>query len=211
MIDLSDLVQRAAAFGLANATTHVVETAGEPLTDLATLLRGLPDPLLCIATHGHSALGELAFSSATEQLLLTNAAPALVVGPHAEAGHVPAVLAVGVRPDGLPLPLARAVQSWQATFGGAVELVEVVHPELTPRPIPRELFVAASALGHPVRSIESNDPVQALLDLASERDVLLAVASDLPRGVRRMLHGSVAWEVIRYSPGPVLVVHAPHR
>lgn len=203
--DEADLARRAVQLGLAEVNIDLIETDDVP-NGLGELMRTLPAPLLCIATHGRTAIGEILLGSTTEDLLLAHRGPALVIGPEADAAHISSTLAVCVDPDGASVSLERAAATWKHTFGGRLELVEVTQPTLTPRTLPSSLLKVAQHLQAPVCTIASHDPAQALIELALDRDVVLAVASHLRHGLARIVLGSVGWEIIQRSPTPVLVV-----
>lgn len=217
--DQMDLVSRARRLGVTEVHTHIIETGAdipadlEPAADVASglhvLLEALPTPLLCIASHGRTAIGEMLLGSVTDDLLRTYTGPTLVVGPDADPGRVPPTLAVCVGPDGTSQQLTSAASAWQRTFGGCIELVEVIEPTATRLEPPSTLVDAAHHLRGQMITVASHDPAQALIDVAFDRDVMLAVAAHLRRGVARVVLGSVAWEVIQRSPTAVLVVPMP--
>jgi nucleotide-binding universal stress UspA family protein len=206
--DEADLARRAVRLGLAEVSIDIIETDDVP-AGRDEVMRTLPAPLLCIATHGRTAIGEIFLGSTTEDLLLAHRGPALVIGPEADPVRVPSTLAVCVDPGGASVNLERAAAGWKETFGGQLEVVEVTQPTLTARALPHALFKTAQHLHAPVRTIASHDPAQALIELALDCDVVLAVASHLRHGLARIVLGSVAWETIQRSPTPVLVVPTP--
>jgi hypothetical protein len=131
----------------------------------------------------------------------------VVVGPCADTSDLPARLLACIAPDSANSELVTTTRSWQATFGGVVEEIEVVSASDRRQEVPAELvrathelspLVVAAPIGH--------DPVRAILDEIDARPAVAAVASHLPRGLARIVGGSVGWELIRSSPTPVLVV-----
>lgn len=189
---------------------HYVDVHLEPGTDVAEALAGaiglVDSPLVCMASHGRSAVGAAVLGITTEDLLRSSRVPAVLVGPNADLDQVPSTLAVCVDPSGAPDELIDTALAWHEVFGGALRAVEVVEPDGPDREPPAELLDAARALRAPLRVLPSHDPARALVDLAADRDVLLAVGSHLRRGIARALLGSVAIEVVHRSPAPVLVV-----
>jgi nucleotide-binding universal stress UspA family protein len=190
--------------------TPVVLESNEPADELAEFARRHPGALLCVGTHGRTALGELVLGSMTDDLLHHHLGPVLVVGPRVD--HDVALsdnLLVGVDEYALESSLFDVANAWQLTFGGTIELFEAVvrtrpTAKLEPTPELREAqSLAPTAL---TTIVESHDPVSAILDAASASDSVIAVASHLRSGVERAVLGSVAWEVVRWSPTPVLVV-----
>jgi nucleotide-binding universal stress UspA family protein len=138
--------------------------------------------------------------------------PILVVGPNQEDDQdLPGRLLVCVDPESPATELLDAAATWQETFGGTAELFEAVIPA------PAR---AAAAVGPPVELqnahallpaagvtyAESHDPVEAILDAARAPNSVIALGTNLRRGIERAVLGSVAWEVVRLSTTPVLIV-----
>lgn len=207
--DEGDLLARAVRLGVDQTELHILETDEDVAAALGATLEQLPSPLLCIASRGRTAVGDMIFASTTDQLLRRDRSPMLVVGPEADPGHVPETLCVCVDPAGAPRSLLSVARTWQRTFGGHIELVEVIQPARTSTPEPpSELVRAANSLRAPMRTIASHDPAQALIEHAIDHDALLALATHARHGLARVVLGSVAWEVIQRSPTPVLVAPA---
>ena len=192
------------------SVTPVAIESNEPANDLADFAGRHPSALLCLATHGRTAIGEIVLGSMTDDLLHRHTAPILVVGPRvdhdAELGDN---LLVCVDEFALESSLLEAATAWQQTFGGNIELFEAVvrtAPSANIGPT-AELRRAQTRVPSPVTTvIESHDPIRAILDTASASNSVVALASHLRHGIERVVLGSVAWEVIRWSPTPVLVV-----
>jgi nucleotide-binding universal stress UspA family protein len=136
--------------------------------------------------------------------------PVLVVGPRVDHDALLSDnLLVCIDKFALESSLLEVAHAWQSTFGGRVELFEaVVGMASTGRPAPTAELRQAHSLNPTAATtvVESHDPVRAILDAASASNSVIALASHLRRGLDRAVLGSVAWEVVRWSPTPVLVV-----
>ena len=190
--------------------TPVAIESNAPADDLAEFAGRHPGALLCLATHGRTAIGELVLGSMTDDLLHQHSGAILVVGPRVDDDMVLSDnLLVGIDKFAVESSLLEAATAWQQTFDGSIELFEAVvrrKPTAKLGPTP-ELRQAQALVPSAVTTvIESHDPVGAILDAASAFGSVIAVASHLRRGFDRIVLGSVAWEVIRLSPTPVLVV-----
>lgn len=190
--------------------TPVVLESNEPAKDLAEFAGRYPSALICLATHGRTAIGELVVGSMTDDVLHHHSGPVLVVGPRVDHDALLSDnLLVCIDKFALESSLLEVAHAWQSTFGGRVELFEaVVGMASTGRPAPTAELRQAHSLNPTAATtvVESHDPVRAILDAASASNSVIALASHLRRGLDRAVLGSVAWEVVRWSPTPVLVV-----
>jgi nucleotide-binding universal stress UspA family protein len=208
-----DLNSRAARI-TGGADCHVVPTSNET-SAIAEFADGYANGLVCLASHARSALGELVFGSMTDALLHQHHGPMLVVGPHVDVDSFALgslLVCIGVEASNEPAPsLVTVAASWQETFGGDVvvfetvdDLVDLPNTVMTP-----ELTAAAEALpGSTVVSEPSMDPSASIVDRSADRGTVVALAAHGLKGVRRALHGSVSWEVLRRTLAPVLLVPA---
>jgi len=193
-------------------TTSVVLGSNDPADDLAAFAERHPYSLICLATHARTALGELVFGSMADDLLRRLARPILAVGPHVDAGiTISDTLLVAVDSFSLRTELPSTAAAWRTTFGGSIELFEAVVPARNGKAQvpPIELREAALAFDNArLTTAESHDPARAIVEAASESRSVVAIDSHLRRGLERAVLGSVAWEVVRFSPTPVLIVPA---
>jgi nucleotide-binding universal stress UspA family protein len=165
-----------------------------------------------VPTHGRSALGELVLGSMTGDVLRGHRGPTVVVGPLVKSEPVLARgLLVCIDEFAIRTPLLRTALAWQSTFGGRLDLLEVIDDDMPRRQLtPALRTAAADAPGAKVRMISSHDPARAIVDVAAATGQVVAVSSHLRSGIERALLGSVTWEVIRSCPTPVLVVLGVH-
>jgi nucleotide-binding universal stress UspA family protein len=212
-VDGVDMDSRAARI-TGGADCHVLPTEDE-VSAIAEFADGYQAGLVCLASHARSVVGELLFGSMTDALLHHHHGPMLVVGPHVDVeAFAPGCVVVCVgadTPDG-PVPaLLDAATAWQQTFGGELVVFETVDDlvDLPNTVITPELSEAAEALpGAAVVSEPAMDPARAIVDRSADPGVVIALAAHGIKGVRRALHGSVSWEVLRRSLAPVLLVPA---
>ena len=185
----------------------------EPADAIVEFAAHFAHALICVPTHGRTALGELVLGSMTGDVLRGHRGPTVVVGPLVKTNPVLARgLLVCIDEFAVDTPLLRTAQAWQSTFGGRLDLLEVIGDETPGR---RRLTTAlrravAHVPGAKVQTIASHDPARAIVDVATATGQVVAVASHLRSGVERALLGSVTWEVIRFCPTPVLVVPGVH-
>lgn len=169
--------------------------------------------------HGRSAA---VVGSVAEDLLGTDVAALVVVGPHVVPG-TPHLGDIIVPVNGSPLSeSALAVaEAWcdgtkagvwvvtvLATVAGAQVDSDVLESSYVAGVADRLRHHVAGRVDHEV--LHGGSPARALADFAEEVDAELIVISTHGRsGLRRMVLGSVAGELIRCAPCPVLVHRLP--
>jgi nucleotide-binding universal stress UspA family protein len=181
-----------------------------------------PDVLVCMATHGHTGVGEAVCGSTAEAVLRDATRPIVLVGPHARPElawrEPPTILVcVGSSPDESGIPaLADFATSLDATVrlvtvvivGDGLERDPVVDPD---RVAALERLVGAfERRGVPAsyEILPGHDlwpPINAAADAVPA--ALVAVASESRAGLARILLGSDAMTVVRHSRQPVVALH----
>lgn len=176
--------------------------------------------LICMATHGRSAIGSAVLGSVTREVLAKAEAPVLLVGPRCVPSSELRDICVAVRPGSAFS--ARAISfaiEWARTSNarlhlvGALSGVEVLAVgddeeraelgALAQRC--RDAGVAASW-----RLVEGDDIASRVLEAAAEVSASMLVVATHGRGpLARLALGSVAQQLVRRAPCPVLVV-PPH-
>lgn len=189
------------------AVTPIVLTSDEPAAAIAEFTARCPTALICLASHGRTALGEALFGSMTDELLTRRAGPVFAVGPHFEGDSVKDELIVCIDEHSGRTSLLRWAAMWKATFDARVTLLEVVPPTAGPTATatPALRDAAAALDGAAMSVLASHDPVAAILDRVATSHGVVALASRNQHGLRRALLGSVAREVVRWSTAPVLL------
>jgi nucleotide-binding universal stress UspA family protein len=205
------------------------DAAEEILQEIGTRHAGL----VVMCTHGRSGLGRWIFGSVAEKVLAGSPAPVLLVRPTGAATRLelePAQAGLLVPLDGSAfaesvLPRAKALA---CLFGRKIVLLRVVEP-------PRNAYAFAEAAVAPASSEDLSQEAEAYLEQVAQRlrdpglsvqtavregwasDViaygcqelqpaLIAMATHGRTGVARLLLGSVALEVVRRSPLPVILI-----
>ena len=199
--------------------------------DAAEALRGRvlatePPGLLCMASRGRTAIGEMLFGTVTGQIIRTLHAPLVVTGPELLAPTGPGemrrmlVCLDGSTTSAAILPIVR---TWATELGLEVRLLHIAYPAGDPASrqvsIPEETRVVTAELERTAqdleadgidvdwRVIEDTTPATGIVRQAAHRTVdLIAMATHGRTGLGRILTGSVATEVFRKSPLPVLTV-----
>ncbi len=202
--DDAELAQRRASIDAPHVEVHNLHT-NDAADAIAELHGELAHPLLCLAAHGRTAVGDLVLGSFTDELLRHHVGPALVVGPTCDPAIVPGKLVVALAPDTPLVRLVAAGRAWQQTFGGTLEAVEVVEPSQQPTPRTPELEQVARWLGAPLRTIASHDPAQALIECTIDEGAMIVVTTHARDRLRSLVLGSVTRELVQRSATPVLV------
>jgi nucleotide-binding universal stress UspA family protein len=174
---------------------------------------------ICMAAHGRSGVGRALLGSVTEETLQLVDGPLVLVGPRVsaapEAGPTEVVACVdGSSTSEQVVPVAAG---WAAHLGARLVLAQVLEPA-SPYPgsgIPEEhldgsylerLAAGVQGVDRPDFDVLHGDPASAIVEFASGRVQLIAVATHAHRGLTRAALGSVAMKVVHRAPCPVLVV-----
>jgi nucleotide-binding universal stress UspA family protein len=211
------LASAAASLRTADVRTEMVDTKWA-VEGIGAVVDRVPDPIVCMATHGRGRLGAAVLGSVAQAVVHDVHAPVVLVGPHADVesalGDGPLLLCH----DGAPASdaVVPVAIEWMRAHGRGVLLLQVSHPldrESAEHP-DRHLDDVAARL-RDAGTVETDRvrdayPVGVILDLARSRRVPLVAMSSLGRsGLARMTLGSVAASVVHAAPCPVLVVRPP--
>lgn len=189
-----------------------------PSHDVVGALTALAEPgvVLCLTSHGHTALLDDALGSIAAGVVATSSEPVLVVGPRATT---PARLdVVEVCVDGSP-PAEAAVDAaaiWARQLHAVPWLVIVEPPDIG---VPLSDVVTSAAIHHPIRALRQaglspewdtlhdDDVADALADAASKLEAAIVVAGTHGHsGFRQAVLGSVAGGLVQRAVCPVLLV-----
>lgn len=200
---------------------------------LADYVEGLPGSMIVMSSTGRGRTAAVLGSVADELLELTFG-PLIVIGPHA-TGPRPLAGQLVVPVDGsafadTAITLAGA---WGVALGATPWIVEVLtlppavtSPDLTGSEFPidpigdvdpsadvaRRARQLSAATGHQVEYevLRGNSPGWAIVDFAKAIDAGSIVMSTHGRtGLRRLALGSVAADVVRHAPCPVVLQRPP--
>jgi nucleotide-binding universal stress UspA family protein len=179
--------------------------------------------LVCMATHGHTGVGDVVFGSTAEAVVRAAARPIVLVGPHSHhldgLGGEPKVLVCvdGSEVSADALVLAELVSALGATVSLVVVSIvrEIVGLGVVvdPTQVERLEQLTSEFRRRGIRAdyeILSGHDVWAPIVEAAEAlpAAFVAVVSHARDGVSRVLLGSEATTIVRHSPVPVLAVHA---
>jgi nucleotide-binding universal stress UspA family protein len=220
---LDELVNRVrAAMPQMVITTRNADLCSMPADTLAFAARHSCTDLVVMATHGRGPLARFFVGSVADQFIRLSPAPVLFV--RADEGQIHVNLSIRPRLEQLVVPLdgsefaeqvLKPAVSLADSFGCRCTFVYVVDQAAdTSRERP-EAYLDRIARSVPKDAIARRE----IIRNDSAAKAILAVAGSDPRrgialathgrdGVSRLLHGSVADEVVRGAVGPVLVLHS---
>lgn len=197
---------------------------GDAAEEILAFTRERTPDLLAMATHGRRGLDRLRLGSVTEQVLRRSDVPLLIARPDTAGERGEAILvaldgsalAEEVLPDvvrlakatGRPVELARALLP-VVTAGGLGEF-PMYFPQEDPAPYLDE--VCAILATEDVQAVPvalAGRAGSSLLTYAAGSNAgLIALTTHGRTGLRRVLMGSIAEEILRTAPCPVLVRRA---
>jgi nucleotide-binding universal stress UspA family protein len=208
---------------------RIVEAANPAAGLIDAVRASTPPALLCLSTHGRGPVGELVFGSVAAQLLRGLHHPLVMGGPELEVEPDRPWRRMLVCLDGSATSAAivPVVRSWALELGLQLHLLHVAYPLGDPYTgelrIPEEeqaateqLILVADALraeGIDVSWEVEEDTHAASGIVAKLRHRafdLVALATHGRTGLARLLAGSVATDVVRRAPAPVLLLRPEH-
>jgi nucleotide-binding universal stress UspA family protein len=183
---------------------------------------GRPEPVIVMATHGRTAIGELVLGSVADAVIRRSPVPVVLVGPRCSpapiAGDGPILVAL----DGSPgdAGVIETAARFGVELGGPVVAVHVRVPVAVDGGVVLEggdeVAVHAAeqlrALGVPAAelTVEALYPAEELVRTASHRGArAIVVGTHRPSRLERAVLGSTAMAVVRRSTCPAVVVGAP--
>lgn len=184
-----------------------------------------PGTLICLTSHGNSGVRRVLLGSVAEDVLRLSRTPVLVVGPALtddrltlEGGRI-LVCTDGSELSESILPV---VSQWASSFGMEPWVTSVIDPDAAaraagPEPLSdtvdsahverlaRELGVSETAGGWEV--LYDREPAGAIVGFAARLPAtIVAMATHGTTGLARVAIGSVAADVVRHAPCPVLLL-----
>lgn len=204
--------------------TRVVGS-GDPAQVMLAIAATEPDAMICMATHGKGGIRAAVLGSVSAEIVRRTTQPLVLVGPNCrttllrkERGRM-LVCSDGSSLSDSVIPTAA---TWCDRFRLEPWLTEVVGPDEDPEPahLPhpnREVEaakerLAALAAGMPARtdgartSVLHGDPSSSIARFAERLPAaLIALATHGRGGLTRITMGSVATDIVRQAPCPVLV------
>lgn len=189
---------------------------------IADHVEELNGAMVVMSSHGHGRSAAVV-GSTTDDVLRRLYGPVVVVGPDVDTDRVGSLGGTYVVPlDGSSaseqiIPIAEA---WAIEFGGVPWLVEVIAPgvhvsaDVFESAYPARLAAKLRAkTGHDVEYevLHGDKPSRAIVDFAAGNQATFIFATTHGRtGLDRLRIGSVAAEVVRHAPCPVVLHRPPH-
>ena len=198
---------------------------GDPALAILATVASEPDAMLCMATHGRGGIKATVLGSVAKQVVCRSTRPLVLVGPHCRTALLPAergrllVCSDGSALSDSIIPIAA---EWGERFGLEPWLAEVVPPDEYPEaahrpPRNRQVEAATARLaklsarlgtsGVPARSeVLHGTPCHTIAGFAERLPAaMIAIATHGRSGLTRITMGSVATDVVRHAPCPVLI------
>lgn len=210
--------------GVAQVEVRVVES-GDAACTIATTVAEAADGVLCMATHGHGGIRSAVLGSVTRKVVCRSTRPIVLIGPNCGAAVLPGERGrMIVCTDGSPFSdtVVGVADELCERLGLDPCLVEVVVPDEDPesaRRIPNRMVAAAEAnlqrltarFGRPARTeVLHGNPSRAISQCAEQLPaVMIALASHGRTGLLQLAMGSVATDVARHAPCPVMISRPP--
>lgn len=198
---------------------------GDPAPVILDVVASEPDTTLCMSTHGRGGLGAAVLGSVAKQVVCRSTHPLILVGPQCRTSLMPAERGrMLVCSDGSDLSnkIVPVAADWCARLQLQPWLAEVVPPDEYPEAAhlpPRNRLVEAAtsrldqlaarlpAPTGPARTtVLHGAPGRSISGFAEQLPAsFIAMATHGRSGLTRITMGSVATDVIRYAPCPVLI------
>lgn len=209
---------------LVEVETRLVRN-GDPADVILATAATEPDAMLCMATHGKGGIRSAVMGSVATQIVCRSTQPLVLVGPRCRTAILPGERGrMLVSSDGSAFSdsIAPTAATWCERLQLEPWLTEVVGPDENPepaeRPVPnREVEAARARLGELSEHFDMPTSAARIRVLHgapgssiawfAERlpAALIALATHGHSGLTRLTMGSVANEVVRHAPCPVLI------
>jgi nucleotide-binding universal stress UspA family protein len=219
------LDDRAALYSEVAAVETRLVGHGDPAEVILATAATEPDAILCMATHGRSGIGAAVLGSVAKRVVCRSTQPLVLVGPQCRTALLPAERGrLLVTSDGSDFSnsIVPTAATWCERLQLEPWLTEVVGPDEDPEPahraVPnREVEAARRRLGTLAAHFDptTTDAKIHVLHGAPGRSIpsfaerlpaaLIAIATHGRSGLTRITMGSVANEVVRHAPCPVLI------
>jgi nucleotide-binding universal stress UspA family protein len=198
---------------------------GDPAETILAIAAAEPDATLCMATQGKGGFRAKVLGSVSTEVVCRSTQPLFLVGPQCRTALLPAERGrLLVCSDGSVLSdrIVPTAADWSARLRLEPWLTEVVGPDENPEPAHephpnREVEAATARLDTlAARLPESTPPAHTeVLHGSPSRSIawfadrlpaaLIAMATHGRSGLTRISMGSVANEVVRHAPCPILI------
>ena len=208
------LAEAATGSGYARVQTVVAQDdhAGAAVAELVGLS---PDAAVCMSTHGHGRIVSSALGSVAGDVVRRVDAPVVLLGPDfVDAPNANGWMVVAHDGSASADAILTPARTWARALGLLVTVVHVLHPlDVEGAQAPTtdvDHVVDFFGEGTVVRVVRSSYPAGAIRDVIDDvRPLLVAMSTHGRTGLARITLGSVATDVVRTCPRPVLVCRPP--
>jgi nucleotide-binding universal stress UspA family protein len=218
------LDDRAALYSeVADVETRLVGR-GDPAEVILATADTEPDSVLCMATHGRGGIGAAVLGSVAKRVVCRSTGPLVLVGPRCRTALLQAErgrLLVSSDGSDFSNSIVPVAATWSDRLQLEPWLTEVVGPDEDPEPahhpVPnREVEAARQRLGTLAAGFQPataanihvlhGAPGRSIPSFAERLPAaLIAIATHGRSGLTRLTMGSVANEIVRHAPCPVLI------
>ncbi|MGI9616424.1 MAG: universal stress protein [Acidimicrobiales bacterium] len=196
-----------------------IRMEGDPVEAIGAVVEQDTTPaLIVMSSHGRGRIRRAALGSTAESVVSSGVAPVLVTGPSFAPSTFSNDGPVLVTHDGTHEPDRQMIATLAGAASGQITVLQVFHPEAHLPGRPRSgLLVsdAAAEFAGELRAVGFDVMTQAaqalkasraIVDVAEDLDSSIVVVTSRSRtGTERAVLGSVAADVVRSSPVPVLI------
>jgi nucleotide-binding universal stress UspA family protein len=220
-----ELDDRATLYSDVVEVETLVVATGDPAEVILATVASEPDGMLCMATHGRGSIRSTVLGSVATQIARRSTQPLIVVGPSCRTALLPAERGrLLVCSDGSSLSdrIIPTAATWCDRLQLEPWLIEVVGPDENPEPADqphrnREVDAADERLGalatqlhttaFPASTRVLHGTPDSSITWFAERlpAALIAMATHGRSGLSRIAMGSVASQVVRHAPCPILL------
>jgi nucleotide-binding universal stress UspA family protein len=194
--------------------------ADDVVGEILAMIAAEAGTVVCMATRGRSALGELVLGSMTHDIVVASPTPVVVIGPHAALPERLDTVQVAFDGSDTSARALAAATDWAAQLRATAWLTQVLEPnrpELDEVPLMSVVegsllrrgagIMAAAGVHAEWDVLHGHHPAETLARWASAHGVaLLVVGSHGKSGTQRLLLGSVTGRLAHDAPCPLLVV-----
>lgn len=198
---------------------------GDPALAILAVVASEPDAMLCMATHGRGGIGSTVLGSVAKQVVCRSPQPLVLVGPQCRTALLPAergrllvcsdgsTLADSINPIAADWCERLQLEPWLAEVVPPDEYPEAAHRPARNRQVDAatthlaKLSARLGTSGAPAQwEVLHGTPSRAIAGFAERLPAaLIGIATHGRSGLTRITMGSVATDVVRHAPCPVLI------